>query len=66
MSLRSSSWSLTKGHLDAGETDFEAALRETREEAGLEAEMLTVYESITKKIKYYTFEKFPRPKVITY
>ena len=28
--------------------------------------MVTVYENITTKIKYYTFEKFPRPKVITY
>ena len=41
-------------------------MRETREEAGLEADMLTVYENITTKIKFYTFEKYPRPKVITY
>ena len=41
-------------------------MRETREEAGLEADMLIVYENITTKIKYYTFEKYPRPKVITY
>lgn len=41
-------------------------MRETREESGLEAEMLSVYENITTKIKYFTFEKFPRPKVITY
>ena len=34
MSLRSSSWSLTKGHLDAGETDFEAALMLERDKGG--------------------------------
>ena len=59
-------WSPTKGHLDAGETAFEAAKRETREESGLEENMLTIFENITTKIKYYTFEKFPRPKMITY
>jgi 8-oxo-dGTP pyrophosphatase MutT (NUDIX family) len=33
-------WILPKGHIEAGESSEEAALREVREEAGVEAEIL--------------------------
>jgi 8-oxo-dGTP pyrophosphatase MutT (NUDIX family) len=33
-------WSLPKGHLEAGETAAEAAVREVREETGIEGEVL--------------------------
>ena len=42
---------------------MEAALRETREESGLEAAMLTVYEDISTQIQY---RRKGRPKVVTY
>lgn len=34
-------WSFPKGHMDAGETEAETALRELREETGLEAELVS-------------------------
>lgn len=33
-------WSFPKGHIEEGETDGEAAIREVREETGIEAELL--------------------------
>ena len=36
-----SRWSFPKGHLEPGETAKQAAVRETREEAGISAELLT-------------------------
>ena len=42
---------------------MEAALRETQEESGLEAGMLTVYEDISTQIQY---RRKGRPKVVTY
>lgn len=39
-------WQLPKGIIDAGETDEIAALREVREEAGIEAELLSKIETI--------------------
>ena len=38
-------WSFPKGHQEAGETDVETALRETKEETGLDVEILD-YEPI--------------------
>lgn len=38
-------WSFPKGHQEAGETDIETALRETKEETGLDVEILD-YEPI--------------------
>ena len=45
-------WSPPKGHLEPGEDDMAAALRETREEAGLEAEQLTVWRDIRQTHRY--------------
>ena len=39
-STDASHWVLPKGHIDAGESPEEAALREVREEAGVEAEIV--------------------------
>jgi 8-oxo-dGTP pyrophosphatase MutT (NUDIX family) len=38
-------WSFPKGHQEAGETDVETALRETKEETGLDVEIID-YEPI--------------------
>ena len=38
---RNGTWVFPKGHIDEGETDLEAALREVEEEAGVEAQRLT-------------------------
>jgi 8-oxo-dGTP diphosphatase len=39
-------WQLPKGHVDEGESPEEAALRETREEAGIETELIAPLETI--------------------
>ena len=46
------SWTPPKGRIDAGEDTMEAALREAREEAGLEASMMTVYTDIQGEVSY--------------
>ncbi len=61
---RHGDWSLPKGHLEAGESREEAAIREVREEAGIEARIVcdlqeVVYfyrrarEGLTRKSVYY-------------
>ena len=45
-------WSPPKGHLELGEDDMASALREAREEAGLEAEQLTVWGDIRQTHRY--------------
>ena len=56
-------WTPPKGHLDPGEDDITAAMRETREEAGLGAEQLTVFHDIKEELSY---EAFGKPKIVTY
>lgn len=45
-------WTPPKGRIDEGEDTMEAALREAREEAGLEASMMTVYSDIQGEVSY--------------
>eukprot|EP00090_Calanus_glacialis_P022966 TRINITY_DN3534_c0_g1_i3.p1 TRINITY_DN3534_c0_g1~~TRINITY_DN3534_c0_g1_i3.p1 ORF type:complete len:142 (-),score=62.64 TRINITY_DN3534_c0_g1_i3:52-477(-) len=56
-------WTPPKGHLDPGEDDMMAAMRETEEEAGLGSDHLEVFRDVTAELKY---EAFGKPKVVTY
>lgn len=60
-------WQLPKGLVDAGETDEQAALRETREEAGIECEIIEKIETIEywyfgnekgNRVRYHKFVYF--------
>ena len=65
-------WSLPKGHIEAGETDVQAALRELFEETGLTAKLDTsrcasIEYSISsfawKQVAFYPGEVVGEPKV---
>ncbi|VDM93792.1 unnamed protein product [Onchocerca ochengi] len=45
-------WTPPKGHVDPGEDEWSAALRETREEAGIEADNLDVHKDFMEVLKY--------------
>ncbi|XP_077290791.1 purine phosphoribosyltransferase family protein Apf [Arctopsyche grandis] len=45
-------WTPPKGHVDPGESDFITALRETKEEAGLDESDLEIFENVTKTLEY--------------
>ena len=53
-------WSLPKGHLEAGESDEEAAVREVHEEAGIEARIVDDA-GTTSYVDHHG-----RPKVVRY
>jgi len=46
-------WDFPKGHLEEKETIKEAAIREVREETGIEIENLILIDGFKKEIKYY-------------
>lgn len=48
-------WSFPKGHVEAGETEVQTALREIKEETGLS---VTLLEGFRKSVEYY-----PKPHV---
>ncbi|CAL8402741.1 unnamed protein product [Arctogadus glacialis] len=56
-------WTPPKGHVDPGEDDLTTALRETQEEAGLEAKHLRVVEDFAKELRY---EVRGKPKEVLY
>ena len=45
-------WSPPKGHVKPGETDYEAAIRETKEEAGLSDSVLAVMNDFKIELRY--------------
>uniref|UniRef100_A0A8C2NWV6 Bis(5'-nucleosyl)-tetraphosphatase [asymmetrical] n=1 Tax=Capra hircus TaxID=9925 RepID=A0A8C2NWV6_CAPHI len=51
------------GHVEPGESDLETALRETQEEAGIEAGQLTIIEGFRRELNYVAREK---PKIVIY
>ena len=56
-SARNRIWGFPKGHLEHGETEEEAALREIKEETGLDN--LQFIEGFTEKAAYETISKRP-------
>lgn len=49
--------------MDPGENDLETALRETREETGIEASQLTIIEGFRRELNYVARQK---PKTVIY
>ncbi|CAH1965971.1 unnamed protein product [Acanthoscelides obtectus] len=56
-------WTPPKGHVDPGETEMVAAIRETKEEAGLDKNDLKIYEDCRKTLHYKAHGK---PKTVIY
>ncbi|XP_019821998.2 bis(5'-nucleosyl)-tetraphosphatase [asymmetrical] isoform X1 [Bos indicus] len=56
-------WTPPKGHVEPGESDLETALRETQEEAGIEAGQLTIIEGFRRELSYVARAK---PKIVVY
>ncbi|XP_060592178.1 bis(5'-nucleosyl)-tetraphosphatase [asymmetrical]-like [Ruditapes philippinarum] len=56
-------WSPPKGHVDKGETERQAALRETEEEAGITLDQLHLYEDFKDELHYVVRGK---PKKVIY
>uniref|UniRef100_A0A8D0GVQ6 Bis(5'-nucleosyl)-tetraphosphatase [asymmetrical] n=1 Tax=Sphenodon punctatus TaxID=8508 RepID=A0A8D0GVQ6_SPHPU len=56
-------WTPPKGHVDPGEDDLQTALRETQEEAGLDASQFTIVEDFKKELNYTVRDK---PKTVIY
>ena len=59
----------TSGHVDPGESDYETALRETTEEAGLDQKTFSVIPDFKCELKYRVTnhrDGIERPKVVTY
>ncbi len=56
-SARNKMWGFPKGHLDSGETEKEAAIREIREEVGLDN--LQFIDGFAEKAAYETISKRP-------
>lgn len=56
-------WTPPKGCVDPGESDMEAALRETEEEAGLLVNDLNIFENVKQEQNY---EVNGQPKIVIY
>ena len=62
-------WTPPKGHVDPGESDYQAALRETEEEAGLQPSLLEIRPNFKIELNYKVTshrDGIQRPKVVTY
>ena len=60
-------WTPPKGHVDPGESDFETALRETKEETGFDEKAFRVIPDFMCELNYKkTIGGIKRPKVVTY
>jgi bis(5'-nucleosidyl)-tetraphosphatase len=46
-------WDFPKGHVEAGEDDFAAAVRELHEEAGIAADQARIVDGFAKEITYF-------------
>jgi 8-oxo-dGTP diphosphatase len=58
-------WGFPKGHLEKGETTGEAALREVKEETGIEAKISSIFKKVGES-KYFFTQKGERIfKVVT-
>ncbi|KAG0712521.1 Bis(5'-nucleosyl)-tetraphosphatase [asymmetrical] [Chionoecetes opilio] len=62
-SRKEAHWTPPKGHVDPGENDWQAAFRETEEEAGLKEEDLAVVRGFQSVLKYTVNN---RPKTVVY
>uniref|UniRef100_A0A914VTV1 Bis(5'-nucleosyl)-tetraphosphatase [asymmetrical] n=1 Tax=Plectus sambesii TaxID=2011161 RepID=A0A914VTV1_9BILA len=57
-------WSPTKGHVDPGEDEREAAVRETKEEVGLTPDALKIDDTFEQTV-FYNYQNDPnKPKTI--
>jgi len=62
-------WCPPKGHVEPGESDYEAAVRETKEETGLSEEDYTVIPKFKCELRYDVRNKMNRmkhPKTVVY
>ncbi|GFR69172.1 Bis(5'-nucleosyl)-tetraphosphatase [asymmetrical]-like Protein [Elysia marginata] len=56
-------WTPPKGHVDPGESEFETALRETEEEAGIKKDQMRIIENFQRTLNYQVNGK---PKRVVY
>ncbi|XP_014675405.1 PREDICTED: bis(5'-nucleosyl)-tetraphosphatase [asymmetrical]-like [Priapulus caudatus] len=56
-------WTPPKGHVDPGESDMETALRETKEESGLQRNSFHVVDEFRRELCY---DVFSVPKTVVY
>ncbi|KAI6183312.1 Bis(5'-nucleosyl)-tetraphosphatase [asymmetrical] [Aphelenchoides bicaudatus] len=56
-------WTPPKGHVDPGEDEWQAALRETKEEANIDSSLLDIHKDFCH-VQHYTTNK--GPKTVSY
>ena len=53
-------WGVPKGHVEAGESEQQTALRELEEETGLSAEQIQIDDNFREEVNYMIFKKSGR------